>query len=259
MTVAAYFIRESGNRFRPTSHVGGAWEESEQHIAPSLGLLAHAIERDFSLRRQDDLRLTRLNLEILGTIPMEPVELELEVLRPGRTIELVQARLSHAGRMAVAAQAWLCAPYDTAASSGSAHEALPPRTALERWGLNTKWPGGFVKSVEIYRRTLARGRVQFWVRTPLQIIEGEEVSNQARFLSVLDVANGVAARLEPEEALYPNLDLSVHLFRQPRGEWSGLDSTVSIGPEGAGLTHSILHDEHGPVGSLSQILTVRPR
>ena len=37
-----------------------------------------------------------------------------------------------------------------------------------------------------------------------------------------------------------------------------LDTSVSIGPTGVGLTTSNLHDESGPVGRCEQILTVRP-
>jgi hypothetical protein len=38
----------------------------------------------------------------------------------------------------------------------------------------------------------------------------------------------------------------------------GFDTAVSIGPSGIGLTHSIIHDETGPIGAVSQSLTVRP-
>lgn len=57
---------------------------------------------------------------------------------------------------------------------------------------------------------------------------------------------------------YPNLDLTTHLHRQPTGNWVGLDTTVTFGPAGHGLTSSVLHDATGPVGRAEQILTVRP-
>ena len=64
--------------------------------------------------------------------------------------------------------------------------------------------------------------------------------------------------MDPREVAFPNLDLTAHVFAEPVGEWIGFDTTVSIGPGGIGLTHSIIHDETGPVGVLCQILTVRP-
>ncbi len=54
------------------------------------------------------------------------------------------------------------------------------------------------------------------------------------------------------------MDLTTHLHRQPAGRWVGLDTTVVFGPDGAGLTTTVLHDLTGPVGRAGQLLTVRP-
>ncbi len=58
--------------------------------------------------------------------------------------------------------------------------------------------------------------------------------------------------------MFPNVDLSIHLYRQPEGRWVGLDTGVVFGRDGQGLTSTVLHDMHGPVGQAQQILTVRP-
>jgi len=106
----AYFDRLDETTFAPTGLVSGGWDPDEQHIAPALGLLAHAVETE----RGHGLQLARLSYDILGTLPIEPVQVHVEVLRPGRTIELVQATLSHDGRAAVVLRAWLLGAYDTA-------------------------------------------------------------------------------------------------------------------------------------------------
>ncbi len=255
----AYFIRESASEFTPTALVSGGWNPKEQHIAPAIGLLAHVIESDFRARRDEDLRLTRLSCDILGTIPIETVSVEVSVLRPGRTIELVEARMSHGGRAAVIARAWLTATYETEAITGSGFDPLPPREGMKRWGLDTSWPGQFVASLEIWRVLLRQGRANYWMRTVHELIKDEAVSPTARMLGMIDGANGVAALVDPADVAFPNVDLTVHLFREPEGEWIGLDTSQSYGPSGAGLTHSILHDKDGPLGAFSQALTVRPR
>ncbi len=58
--------------------------------------------------------------------------------------------------------------------------------------------------------------------------------------------------------MFPNVDLTVHLHRRPEGHWSGLDTTVTFGPNGRGVTSTVLHDVTGPVGHAQQILTLRP-
>ncbi len=66
-----------------------------------------------------------------------------------------------------------------------------------------------------------------------------------------------AAREPPDRVVFPTVDLTVHFFTEPRGEWVGLDTSVSFGATGLGLTSSIVHDLHGPVGTMAQSLTVR--
>lgn len=74
----------------------------------------------------------------------------------------------------------------------------------------------------------------------------------------MDTANGIAVRRSPREWMFPNVDLTIHLHRQPTGDWVGLDTTVIFGAGGHGLTSTVLHDVLGPVGQASQTLTVRP-
>jgi hypothetical protein len=258
MTGGAYFERVGASAFRATSHVGGAWATHEQHIAPALGLLVHAVERDRDDRRDDALVVGRLSFDILGTIPIDVVDVAVRVIRPGRTVELVEAALSHGGRTAVLARAWLLRPGRTEHLAGSALPRIPPPDEMPPWTATDVWPGGFIASAEVRRRQLEPGRAAFWVRTRLPLVAGEEVSGLAGAAGLLDIANGMTVRVSPEEVAFPNVDLTAHLFRSPSGDWLGFDTTVSFGPGGLGLTSSVLHDAVGPVGTMSQILTVRP-
>lgn len=254
----AYFEPLDEHSYRATGHVSGAWDTATQHIAPALGLLTHAVEADRDRRRSDRLAVARLSFEILGTIPVEVVEVRVEVRRPGRTVELVEATLSHAGRAAVLLRAWLIQPRDTAAQHGTALPDIPGPEDVPAWDPRTVWPGGFIESVEVRRQQVEPGRAVFWVRTPLPLIDGVPVSRLAGAAGLFDIANGMTPRADPREVAFPNLDLTAHLVSEPRGAWVGFDTTVSFGPTGLGLTSSVLHDEHGPIGTLAQGLTVRP-
>lgn len=252
-----YFERVSASTFRPTEHVGGAWDTSEQHIGPALGLLAHAVEADRDARRDDGLLLARLSYDILGTVPMEPVEVAVSVSRPGRTVELAEAVLSHAGRAAVRLRAWLLAPGDTTEVAGDHSEPLPAPGDVPRWDMTAVWPGGFIASAEVRRDQDAAGRARSWVRTDVPLLD-EPVSPTASAAGLLDIANGLTARAEPADVAFPNVDLTAHLHRQPEEGWLGFDTAVTFGPTGQGVTSSALHDERGPFGTMAQTLTVRP-
>jgi hypothetical protein len=253
-----YFERTGPSSFRPTEHVGGAWNTAEQHIAPALGLLVHVIEQDRDRRRDDGLVVSRVSYDILGVVPLEEVDVTVRLLRPGRTIDLVEAVLSHAGRPAVLARAWLMASRDTADLEGSHHPPLPPPCELPEWDPTTVWPGGFIASARLRRAQHEPGRAAVWVRTDVDLLD-EPVSRTAAAAGLFDIANGMTVRADPGEVAFPNVDLTAHLFRQPAEGWLGFDTTVSFGPTGQGLTSAVLHDEAGPIGTLAQTLTVRPR
>lgn len=258
LLTVAYFQRTGARTFRATDHVGGAWHEGTQHIAPALGLLVHAVQTDLHARRHDDLVVCRLSYDILGTVPVAEVETRIEVVRPGRTIELVAADLLHGGRPVVRLRAWLLARHDTGRFAGTGLDAIPPPDSMPAWDPTTVWRGGFIASAEVRRRQVEPGRAAYWVRTSVPLVQDEEASHMARVAGLLDIANGMTVRLDPRDVAFPNVDLTAHLFSEPRGEWVGFDTAVSVGPDGLGLTSSVIHDVDGPVGTVAQMLTVRP-
>lgn len=254
----AYFETVNATSFRATEHVGGAWNTAEQHIAPALGLLAHAVEADRDARRDDGLVIGRLSYDILGTLPVDVVDCSVTVLRPGRTIELVEARLAHGGRDGVILRAWLMRPGDTSALAGTPLPTIPGPETMPPWDATAVWPGGFIASAEVRREQVEPGRGAFWVRSDQELLDGVKVSGMAHAVRLLDISNGMTVRAHPREVAFPNIDLTAHFFAQPQGDWIGFDTSVSFGAGGVGLTSSVLHDETGPVGTMAQILTVRP-
>ena len=208
-------------------------------------------------RRDDGLVLTRLAFDILGTIPVDVVETTVRVVRPGRTIELVEATLTHNGRAAVVLRAWLMQPpTPPTCTPPRCHGSIHPPTC--RHGTATVWPGGFVASADVRREQVEPGRAAFWARTPLPLVEGEPVSPaRRRGRPVRHRQRHDRARRSAGRRL-PNVDLTAHLFAAPRGEWIGFDTTVCFGPAGVGVTNSVVHDIHRPIGTMSQILTLRP-
>lgn len=256
----AYFERTGPRSFVPTEAVRGAWSADEQHIAPSLGLLTHLVETDHADRHERPLQVSRLSFDILGVVPMNDFEVDVRVRRPGRTIELVEATLTYGeGRVGVLLRAWLLAVTDSTAVAGSELDRMPRPEECEPWDPTEVWPGGFIASAQVRRQHLRPGRARFWVRTPTSLLDSEPVGPLACAAGLFDIANGMAVRTDPSRTVFPNVDLTAHLTRSPQPGWLGFDTSVTFGPDGRGLTSSALHDEAGPLGTVAQALTVRPR
>ncbi|MFG2890976.1 thioesterase family protein [Streptomyces sp. NPDC048248] len=247
------------HRYKPTTHASGAWDPDEQHFSPLAGLIVHAIDRHLAAHPDTGLRLSRISFDILGRLALDECEVQVETIRPGRTIELLEAVALIAGRPVVRARAWLLADNDTTAVAGGGATPLRSPETLDPWPMTSVWPGGYIASLDV--RPLAPpqpGRTTAWISTRLGLVAGQPVSPLASFVALVDTANGIAVRQPPTAWMFPNVDLTIHLHRRPEGRWTGLDTTVTFGPTGQGVTSTVLHDLAGPVGHAQQMLTVRP-
>jgi len=259
MSIGSYYEPAGESRYKPTTHAGGAWDPEEQHFSPLGGLIVHAIDRFVAERGDRGLVLSRVSFDILGRLALDECEIRVETMRPGRTIELVEAVVLIRDRAVVRARAWLLSTGDTAAVAGGDDSRLTPPEELASWTLTDVWPGGYIASVDVRPVAPPRpGRTTAWIGTELDLVAGQAGSPLASFVALIDTANGIAVRQDPAEWMFPNVDLTIHLHRQPEGRWTGLDTTVTFGPAGQGVTSTVLHDTRGPVGHAAQILTVRP-
>jgi hypothetical protein len=105
----------------------------------------------------------------------------------------------------------------------------------------------------------APGPARVWMRLRVPLVAGRHASPLARAAAVADFGNGVSAVLPFDRYIFINADLTLHLHREPRGEWIGLDARTLLSGGGSALAESVLHDESGPVGRAFQTLVVQPR
>lgn len=256
--VEPYYRRLGDDRYAPTVHVQGAWNDHEQHMAPVSGLLAHRLQQH---EPRAGFRIARISYEILGLIDFSEFQITTTTLRPGRTIELVQAEFIANGLVAVRATAWRLQTLDTTSIAAIEDERMPGPDGLDNNATFTQWPGGYIRSFEARLAPGHRpGRGRAWLRPRHPLVDAEPVSDLARLISVADTTNGIATRVEPGPGgwAFPNVDLQLHFYREPTGEWLGLENSVSFGADGIGLTSTVLHDTTGPFGRAEQILTLRP-
>lgn len=250
----AFYARLGERRFISTLHSQGAWQPGEQHLAPASGLVLAEVER----RLPSDKQVSRASFDVLGVIHSGEFTIDVEVVRPGRSIELVEASMRHGDRTSIRARIWLLAVSDTTQVQGTEWAPLPPPEAMRPLPFSSVWGGGFIDSLEARQHVDARpGRGLSWIRTRYPLVEGETDPPVAGFLKLVDTANGLVVREHPGSVFFANVDLTVHFHRQPDAGWVGFDTRVNFGPTGLGETLSVLSDIHGPVGTAAQSLTVR--
>lgn len=251
----AYFEQLDENRFRPTGLTQGAWAPDEQHVSVLIGLVAHVLQQHAP---RPELRLARLTTEILGRIPIADLTASVRTTRPGRTIELLEAEVTAGERTILQARAWRLLTADTADVAGLELGTMPPPAECAPTDAAAEWEGRFLTTLDYRVAPGGReGRRQVWARSDVELLAGQRADPLATYLSLVDLANGIATRMRPTQLLFPNVELSIHLLREPDPAWTGLDTGVSFGAEGIGLTSTTLHDVLGPVGRAEQCLTLR--
>lgn len=254
----AYFEPLGPDTFRPTELTQGAWRDDEQHVSVVCGLVGHILEQH---EPRPEMAYSRISIEILGQVLREDMTFEVATIRPGRTIELVEVTGTCGERTILRVRAWRLITSDTSSVEGVELPTMPPRHEAEPRDVAAEWGGKFLKTLEWQAIPDGRdGRRQVWVHSPIDLVEGVPTGPLARFLSMIDIANGIATRQRPDTMMFPNVELTIHLLRRPVLEdpaWVGLDTAVTFGSNGIGVTHTTLNDNLGPVGLASQSLTLR--
>lgn len=272
-----------GERLEPTEQARGPWDPRALHGGAPAALITAAFE---SLQPGAELRIARLGFEFLRPIPMAPLTLSTRIVRPGRRVQELAAELSapvaSGGEQVVVRASALRVQEISSEVAGAAtpahdagapipetgapgqHAAMPPPDAGKPvlFSLSGSEEASFAASAMEMRwlddpRALGPGRV--WMRLRHPLLPGEELTPLARLAATADFGNGVSAALPFDRFLFINADLTVHLQRQPQGEWIGLDARTLLRDGGTGLSESVLHDVHGPVGRAFQTLVVQPR
>jgi hypothetical protein len=258
-------------RFHPSEQARGPWDPQALHGGAPAALITRAFERH---EPQPQMRFARFGFELLRTLPFAPLRIVTRTVRPGRRVQELAAELyakaGEEGEQLVARASALrlqAVPEELPELPDGAlatermpgldearemrfalnpddREASFAATAMEMRWLNDPWAPG-------------PGRV--WQRLRLPLVDDEPASPLARLVASADFGNGISASLPFEGFLFINADLHVHLHREPRAEWIGLDARTLLHAGGTGLAETVLHDLDGPVGRGFQSLVVGAR
>ncbi|MFR9728764.1 thioesterase family protein [Saccharopolyspora sp. MS10] len=254
---AAFYEALGGGGFRATEATAGPWSDRAQHLGPVSALLVRALE---ACEPTPGAAIRRVSVDVLGPVPVGELQVRGEVLRPGRSVQLVAAELAAGGRTCATARAWRMVRGDSAAVAGGERAPLgDPESWPEVPGIDG-WNRGYSAAMEWRAGPGAEpGRARMWARQRIPLVAGEEPSPLQRLFAVVDSTSGASGRASMADWSYANTDLTVHLHREPAGEWVGLDAETTIGPDGGGVAASEVHDLTGSVARSAQALLITKR
>lgn len=265
-------IGEGEGEYLATELTRGPWDPAAQHAGPPAALIGREAERLGGGRIGSEgseggvpAQVGRITYEILRPVPIGPLRVSAEVVRPGRRVEMFEAALSgEDGTELMKARGWRLATAELdleetpgrreAPPGPEAGEPMPfPETGHDI-GYHSATEHRFVEGA--FRES---GPATVWMRMKTPLLPDEEPTPLQRVLVVADSGNGVSATLDWTRYLFINVDLTVHLNRMPEGEWVCLDAITLPEREGVGIADTALFDERGQFGRAVQTLLVAER
>lgn len=260
----SFYVPLGEGRFVSTAHTSGPWDPAAQHGGPPSALLARAIENEPAGWAAT---VVRMSVDILGPVPVDELTVASRILRPGRSVDLVEAELSSHGRVAIRARAWRVRVADLELPSLPPEHEDPavdpvPNFPEQPTVLPEGWTGGYLHSME-WRVAAgdwaARGPATIWGRMRVPLVPDEEPTGLQRTMIIADSGNGVSNVLPMPGWLFINPDLTVHFAAPPTGGWICLDARTRVDRSGFGLASSRLFDRSRLVARGAQSLFVAPR
>jgi acyl-CoA thioesterase len=267
-----------GECFLPSEHARGPWDPGALHGGAPAALMTAAFER---LEPGAQLRIGRLGFEFLRPIPLAPLTLSTDIVRPGRRVQELAGELRAGDQLVARASALRVQAVPAAAAAAAVTEAQqPPREpgtpaanppermpppgsgTPARFALNDSSDASFAATAMEMRwldDPHALGPAQVWMRLRYPLLPDEPLTPLMRLAATADFCNGVSAALPFERFLFINADLTIHLQREPQGEWIGLDARTRLHDGATGLAEAVLHDERGPLGRAFQTLVIQER
>ncbi|HET9691125.1 MAG TPA: thioesterase family protein [Acidimicrobiales bacterium] len=241
----------------PTILTQGPWDPGAQHGGPVSGLLATLVESTPSLV---PMQVARLTVDLLRPVPLAPLDVERQVVREGKRIQVVDVQLLSGSDLVARASALRIRIGDDTAAIAPAPGPVvpgPDHATAPEW--SSPYVPGFRRAIELRVAAVPGGGSVLWVRLGVPIVVGARASAVATLAVAADFTSLQGSGEVARRCAAINGDVNLHVLRAPRGPWVGLSGATAFSSTGTGLSSTVLCDLDGQVGAASCVQVVDPR
>lgn len=261
-----YLPGSAPNIYQSTPLANAGWYEEGQHGGALSALVVGHIERHVPTLTA--MEINRATVEIFRVIPLVDLRIETQIVREGKRIQNVDARIyDPEGTLLSMASVQRLRTDDLPLPE----DAVPPRLDMpgpddiddsvgDAWGVGTAGKVMFHRHAmeirEIFGGFEVKGPGAVWMRLRKPIVAGEEATPLQRAVATADFCNGISRGLDYNDWVFMNPDLTVHTSRYPEGEWVALSAESAYESHGRGIATGTLWDTKGLLGRSTQSLYI---
>ena len=222
LTLDAAYVDLGDGAFRASELTRGPWNPEHQHAGPPSALIGRAIERAAT---NDGLtHLARLTVNLLRPAPIGECRVEVATDYVGRNAGHYSGRLIAEGKEVARFTALMQREEDLPVPEGTPGHPPPhaPKPPDECPVVTMAFADRTLGYGHLVENRLAEGRFfngpcAAWFRMNHPLIKGEQPSPYQRVAVAGDSGNGISASLDFAKYIFLNCDLTINLFRRPRG------------------------------------------
>lgn len=262
------FTALDDDRYQPTELSRGPWSPDALHGGPVAALVAHAAETVLVDSGADAHVPVRLTLDLERPVPLAPLTVRAEIIRPGRKVQVAEVTVADAdGRRLVRASVLAIRRRELALPADRPQPADHPPADRSQAQASTSWAFGdefvaFHKDGTEHHLVQGAfgepGPATDWIRLTVPVLPDVDLSPFQRVVAAADFLNGVSGVVNPQELTFINPDLTVTIHRLPVGDWVAIDAVTRLDDHGTGLAEADLYDERGRLGRAVQTLIIDP-
>lgn len=251
------FYLLDGDGFTPTEAARSPWNPGHQNGVAIAGLLTHSAEQ---VEAPVPMLGARLDIDILRPTPFARTRVEATVVRAGRNMQIVESVLRSDGGE-ITARARLLRI--RTAESPNFPELLPfpaPEKSPDRaWVKPQMAISEMVETRTLFGDFDETGNAAIWARFRADVAPGAPATGLVQVAMLADFGNGLSSPVLRSEWSYANVDITVHMVREPVDSWILLTSETLMQGAGVGLVNTVLGDRNGAFGRAHQTLFVAPQ
>jgi hypothetical protein len=259
---SALFEQVADTTYQPTMAAIGPWSKEHLHGGAVAALFAGRLA-------PVERTLVRLSVDFVRPVPRAALELTIGEPVGGSRVQRSEATLFADGRPVATARAvsvrravMTLPPGADAHAIKFSRAGAPSLDEPDPRGAKAVGWAGFVTLATATRAEHPTDGTdsRLWIRLLLPVVEGTAVTGTEQAAVAADYAQvATSTRLPFAEWSFVNSELTMHLAREPQGQWVAIACDAVVADVGAGFTSAELHDCEGRFGQSTSALFLEPR